>query len=272
MDNASRMNTAASSSDKGPRSIERIMAILEALTNASAGLTLSEIAKSATIPKSSLVGLLGGLTEQKCLKRDNSGRYILGPRFLALAMRVVTNQEFVPLLHPILVNLVQETGETAIIASLVHDEYLVTFLDKVESPNSIRYTVTLGERRELHCTVAGKLFLAEFQPEQFESYLANCPRKRFTEQTLTGKTELRTAISAIRREGIARTHDERLSGASGLAAPIYSASGEVLAAMMLAGPTERMRKNKEKNEALVIRAAQEATRLLGGKLPDSDTV
>ncbi|MBL4807537.1 MAG: IclR family transcriptional regulator [Rhodobacteraceae bacterium] len=268
LDKADRQPT----SDKGPRSVERILTILETLAITPTGATLSELAKTTCIPKSSMVGLLTGLTRQDCLKRDTSGRYFLGPRFITLAMNTNTNQEFVSLIHPNLVELVNKTGETAIIASLVPDEYLVTFLDKVESPSSIRYTVTIGERRELHCTVAGKLFLTYFPQKQFDTYLKSSRRKKFTEKTLTGKSELRSAIEDIQKDRIARTFDERLVGASALAAPIYSANGTVLAAIMLAGPTERMNKNSEKNERLVLQSARESTHLLGGKLPEEKAI
>tara|TARA_R110000787_G_scaffold6137_5_gene21688 strand:+ start:15944 stop:16783 length:840 start_codon:yes stop_codon:yes gene_type:complete len=256
-----------STSDKGPRSVERILTILETLASNRTGATLSELAKTAGIPKSSIVGLLTGLTEGNCLKRDSSGRYFLGPRFIALAMSTATNQEFVSLLHPSLLELVNKTGETAIIASLVLDEYFITFLDKVESPSSIRYTVTIGERRELHCTVAGKLFLSYLPEDRLETYLSTCRRKKFTDKTLTGKSELRAAIEEIKKDGFARTFDERVVGASALAAPIYSGNGQVLAAIMLAGPTERMRNNNKLNERLVLQTAEEASRLLGGSIP-----
>ena len=229
-----------STSDKGPRSVERILTILETLASNRTGATLSELAKTAGIPKSSIVGLLTGLTEGNCLKRDSSGRYFLGPRFIALAMSTATNQEFVSLLHPSLLELVNKTGETAIIASLLLDEYFITFLDKVESPSS---------------------------EDRLETYLSTCRRKKFTDKTLTGKSELRAAIEEIKKDGFARTFDERVVGASALAAPIYSGNGQVLAAIMLAGPTERMRNNNKLNERLVLQTAEEASRLLGGSIP-----
>ena len=71
-------------------------------------------------------------------------------------------------------------------------------------------------------------------------------------------------MARVRREGIARSHGERVSGASALAAPIFGVDGAVVAALLVAGPLERMRANARRNEGLVIAAAAECTRLAGG--------
>ncbi|WP_288902944.1 IclR family transcriptional regulator [uncultured Sneathiella sp.] len=253
----------------GPQSVGRIFSILESLASMDTGATLSQLAISASAPKTSLVGLLAGLTEEGCVSRDENGRYYLGPRFITLAMRAVSGREFLKLARPTLVDLARETGETAVIAALNHEGDMVTYLDKVESTNSIRYSVPIGENRELYCTVGGKLLLAFFESERLETYLRSHKRKRYTETTLTGKSEIKAALEKIRQEGIARTSDEQVHGSSGLAGPIYSNTGEVIAAILIAGPSERMRANAAQNEKLVIRAAKECTVATGGVPIDS---
>ena len=256
--------SAKPASRGGPQSVGRIFSILESLASMEAGATLSQLAISASAPKTSLVGLLAGLTDEGCLSRDENGRYYLGPRFITLAMRAVSGREFLKLIRPTLVDLARETGETAVIAALNHEGDMVTYLDKVESTNSIRYSVPIGENRELYCTVGGKLLLAYFESEQLQNYLRSHRRKRYTDTTLTGKPEILAALEKIRQEGIARTSNEQVQGSSGLAAPIYSDNGEVIAAILIAGPSERMHANAAQNERLIIQAAEECTRITGG--------
>ncbi|MEX1036865.1 MAG: IclR family transcriptional regulator [Sneathiella sp.] len=248
----------------GPQSVGRIFSILDSLAATDAGATLSQLAVSASAPKTSLVGLLAGLTEEGCLRRDDAGRYYLGSRFITLAMRAVSGREFLKLAHPALAELARETGETAVIALLNRDGDMVTYLDKVESINSIRYSVTIGENRELYCTAGGKLLLAFFEPDRLEEYLRSHRRQRYTDTTLTGKLGILAELEKIRREGIARTSDERVMGSSGLASPIYSNTGKIIAALLIAGPSERMRANAARNEKLVIQAAKECTTVTGG--------
>ena len=238
--------------------------MLEALANAENGATLSDLALDTGAPKTSLVGLLAGLTAEGCLARDATGRYFLGPRFLSLAMRAIAGRELIVLARPILADLVAATGETAVLGALAPDADLAIYLDKVESSNPIRYAVTVGERRELYGTALGKVLLAHFDPARLRHYLKSTQRRKFTETTITAGAKLEADLSAIRVNGIARTNDERIPGASGVAAPIFASDGTVAAVALIAGPSERMRANAETNERAVRQAAAECTRATGG--------
>ena len=248
----------------GPQSVGRIFAILDSIAGKRAGATLSELARIADAPKTSLVGLLAGLAAEGCLVRDEGGRYFLGPRVHALAMRAMAGRELAALVRPILAGLVEATGETAVLGALAPDADMALYLDKVESASSIRYAVAVGERRELYCTAMGKALLAYFEPARLKRYLKLTRREKFTPTTITGAADLEAELARVRRDGIARTDGERVSGASALAVPVFAAAGAVVAALLIAGPTERMRKNVKRNERLLMHAAAECTRLAGG--------
>lgn len=247
-----------------PQSVGRIFAILDLLAEGQAGATLSELALGAGAPKTSLVGLLAGLTEEGIVRRDETGRYHLGPAFISLAMRTVAGRELVTLARPFLSELVALTGETSVIGTLATDPHWLVYLDKQESPNPIRYAVDVGEQRELYCTALGKLLLAYFDDAALKNYLKHTTRKRFTATTLTAAAELGAELEAIRAQGMSRTRDERISGASGLAAPVTSGDGKVIAGLLIAGPSERMKKHAKKNEKHLRDVAAELTRVLGG--------
>ena len=258
------VSLSAAAPRSGPQSVGRIFTILDAIADGRAGATLSELARLAGAPKTSLVGLLAGLVAEGCVVRDESGRYGLGPRMHSLAMRAMAGRDLAALVRPVLAGLVAATGETAVLGALAPDAELALYLDKVESASSIRYAVTVGERRELYCTAMGKALLAQFEPARLKRYLQATPRRKYTTATITRAAELNAEMARVRREGIARSHGERVSGASALAAPIFGADGAVLAALLVAGPLERMRANARRNEGLVIAAAAECTRLAGG--------
>jgi DNA-binding IclR family transcriptional regulator len=248
----------------GPQSVGRIFAILETLSQSNSGASLSELAVRTDAPKTSLVGLLAGLTAERCLLRDAAGRYFLGPRFLSLAMQAISGRELLTLARPVLEKLVEETGETAVLGALVPDADLAIYLDKVESSNPIRYAVTVGERRHLYCTALGKVLLAYFEPDRLKRYLKATPLKRFTPTTITKASNLKADLAGIRQQGLSYTSDERISGASGIGAAIFSADGGVVAALAIAGPSERLRLNTVAIAKAVKRAAAECTRLSGG--------
>ena len=248
----------------GPQSVGRIFTILDSIAGSRAGATLSDLARITDSPKTSLVGLLAGLTAEGCLVRDEVGRYFLGPRVHALAMQAMAGRELAALVRPVLARLVEATGETAVLGALVPDADLAIYLDKVESSNSIRYAVSVGERRDLYCTAMGKVLLAHFEPARLKNYLKSTPREKFTPNTITSATNLLAELSRIRKDGIARSNGERVAAASALAAPVFAGNGTVVAALLIAGPTERMRANLRLNERHLLHAADACTRLAGG--------
>ena len=248
----------------GPRSVRRIVLTLEALCDADDGVTLSELASRMDAPKTSLVELLAGLTAEGCVERDAAGRYHLGSRFISLALRAASGRDLVTLARPLLVELVEVTGETVVLGILSPDRETAIYLDKVETDNPIRYTVSVGERRELYCTGVGKILLAYLEPDQRQKYIRSMARERFTTNTITSARALQSELARVRREGIARTIDERFLGASGIAAPIYSGDGRVMAAMLVAGPSDRVKKRSAQIEEAVREAADELSRLVGG--------
>lgn len=250
----------------GPQSVGRIFAILDRLAGNAKGASLGELALSINAPKTSLVGLLAGLTEEKCLVRDESGRYFLGPRFISLAMQAVSGRELTRLVRPAMEKLMEQTGETAVLGALADGADLAVYLDRVESNNPIRYAVAVGERRELHCTAIGKVLLAHFPSDRVEQHLKTMKREVFTKKTITDLKNVRKEMSRILEDGIAITSDERIVGASGIAAPIYGRDGNVIAAIAVAGPTERFLGHLIEHEKSVRDAAEECTRLAGGRV------
>ncbi|PJK31732.1 IclR family transcriptional regulator [Minwuia thermotolerans] len=239
----------------GPQSVRRVLRVLERLAVENEGVSLAELAAVTETPKTSLIGLLQGLTAENCLARDGAGHYRLGPQFLALATRVVFGRELVATLRPVLAELAAATGETAVLAALSGDGKRVTYLDRVESDNPIRYAVRVGEQREMHCTAGGKILLAHFDNEALDRYLANAELRAFTDQTITSRRKLRTELKRTRAEGLARTCDEGVVGASAIAAPVLAPDGSVAAALLIAGPTERMRRAAKDNERSLREAA-----------------
>lgn len=234
---------AAINRTPAPQSVERIFAILDHLAIEGGGDSLAGIARMADAPKTSMVGLLSGMLGGGYLARDAQGRYTLGPRMLSLAMRVSSRSDVTALARPILVDLARQTGETALLGAMAPEAEVSMYIDKVESTNPVRYTVSLGERRELYASAIGKLLLAHLDKARQEKYLRGNEMRAFTPNTITSVRRLRAELDEIAREGISRTRSERVAGASALAVPVFGADGRLLVGIVLAGPSERMRDN-----------------------------
>jgi DNA-binding IclR family transcriptional regulator len=256
---------APTASRGGPQSVGRLLCILERLAAHRAGATLAELASAVGAPKTSLVGLLAGLVAEDAVHRDETGRYRIGTRVLALAVRALSGQDLLTLARPVMTALAARTGETVAIGALAPDQEMAVYLAKVDSPNPVRYAVSVGERRELYCTAVGKALLAHFDTDRLARYLDDHPRRSYTPATLTRAPQLLRELERIRRTGVAFACDERFPGASGVAAPIVSPNGRVVAALLVAAPSERMRANAEAIEGALRDAARDCSRLVGAQ-------
>jgi DNA-binding IclR family transcriptional regulator len=252
-----------------PQSVDRIFAVIDYLALAPRGDSLAGIARAAAAPKTSMVGLLAGMVRAGYLARDAAGTYTLGARMFGLAVRVAARADLHVFARPILAELVEATGETALLGAMAPDAELAMYLDKVESPNPVRYTVATGERRELYASAMGKLLLAYLPEPRRDRYLKAEKLKAFTANTITSVRELRAELASIREQGVARTHAERVAGASALAAPVFGADGAFLVGLGVAGPSDRIRAQRPAMERALKDAARRLTALAAGLKPIS---
>ena len=98
----------------------------------------------------------------------------------------------------------------------------------------------LGRRTPVHCTASGKVILAYGPPAIRERLLAR-PLERSTAHTITVRAELEAHLGDALKDGFARTYEELEVGLDALAAPVFAASGEVVAALDVSGPSHRLR-------------------------------
>ena len=241
-----------------PQSVDRILAVLELLASSSAeGASLSELARRVNAPKSSLVSLLSGMVESGHLSKDSSGVYRLGARMFSLATRIVGSLDLASLARPLLERLAQETGETVLLGALAPSGDVAMYIDKVESRSALRYTVSLGEQRDLYSSAIGKLLLAYMPQSRQDAYLNTHQLKQYTPATLTAVAALRKDLDQIRARGYAVSAGEWIVSADALAAPVFGFGGELLAALVVAGPSERMRVHRDHHIHCLLEAASQ---------------
>ncbi len=217
------------------QSIERAFAVLAALANGPIGVT--EVAERAGLPKSTAARLLASLAHEGVAEQvPGDTRYRLGPRLLTLAARIRPARSLAALARPSLEALAQETGEAAGLS--VPDGDLAHYIDQVSSLNPVSVRDWTGSRIPLHAVSSGQVLLAFARPTFVQRYLGR-PMERFTERTLITADALLERMRAIRRDGYTWALEEFDEGISSVAAPVADASGEVVAALHLHGPSYR---------------------------------
>lgn len=245
-----------------PRSLRRLLGIFETVARAPDGLSLADLSARLKSPKSSLLTLLRPLTADGYLVHNN-GRYALGREIFALANNILSARKFSALIRSLMEEVHQLCGETIILATMDAENETVTYVDVIESSQLIRYSVPAGVTRPLYTSAAGQLLLA-YQDEKWrERYLKATKLRPLTERTITDVKVLRRKLETIRNGGVSLSVSEAVDGATGVAAPVFDADGQVIAAFLIAGPSDRQSRNREEWLRLAKEYAAKASRTLG---------
>jgi DNA-binding IclR family transcriptional regulator len=217
------------------QSIERAFTVLAALADGPLGVT--DVADRADLPKSTAARLLASLAREGVVEQiPGDTRYRLGQRLVTLAARIRPTRSLALLARPSLEALAETAGEAAGLS--VPDGRMVHYIDQVGSPNPVSVRDWTGSRIPLHAVSSGQVLLA-YAPATFVQRYLGRPMERFTDRTLVTADALLERMRAIRRDGYAWALEEFDKGISSVAAPVADASGEVVAAVHLHGPSYR---------------------------------
>jgi IclR family acetate operon transcriptional repressor len=223
--------------------VERALAVLDALSDGAPELGTNEIARRTGINASTVSRLLATLAGAGVVEHvAATGRYRLGIRLLQLGNSVLARLDMREVARPHLRTLVERTGETATLSAPgEHDAVTVDF---VQSASSVQSVARVGRPSVAHATATGKVMLAFGAADP-----APGPLKAYTKRTITNRERLGAELDRVRRVGFAEAMGEREEHLNAIAAPVFSAHGELAAIMGVQGPALRF--NREAMRAAV---------------------
>jgi len=188
--------------------IARAAAILRALEEETAGLSLGQIAQRVGLARSTVQRIVAALLAEKLVMAASpSGRVRLGPTILRLAASVRT--DFVSVARPFLTRLSNELHETVDLATVKKDH--LVFIDQVIGPQRLRTVSAVGETFPLYCTANGKAYLAELDRGAIERLIGQSYERR-TPKTLIRLNDLIDDLTSVRRSGVAFDREEHTLG------------------------------------------------------------
>jgi DNA-binding IclR family transcriptional regulator len=135
--------------------------------------------------------------------------------------------------------LLETTGETVQLGIIDHQSVL--YIYEMESRRAIRMAAAVGARAPLHCTAVGKVLLAS-QPEDYVKQVLELGLKAYTPKTITKNEELLEALAEVQQHDYATDDEESETGLRAIASPVRNHMGQVIAAVGLAAPVQRMNK------------------------------
>ncbi|WP_180994225.1 IclR family transcriptional regulator [Bacillus sp. Marseille-P3661] len=228
-------------------SIKNAINIINCFSTDTPELGVIDLAAQLNMNKSTVHHVVKSLTAEGILVKTKSRKYRLGSQLLGWGHTVTEQYKPFFMTIPYLDSLVKRTKEIVILATLENEE--VCCLAKIEPNKRIKFDTKVGARKPLHCSGAGKLFLAH-QSEKVIKKILSKKLEQLTENTITDPAILSIELEKIREQGYAIDNEESEFGLFSVSVPIYNFLGEVICSVSISGPEFRM-SNKDYLDQLI---------------------
>lgn len=216
--------------------VERAFRLLDLLSVAEEGLTLSDLARALSMSKGSMHGLLKTLETSRVIEQSEERRYVLGPRIYDLAQIYVQRAGLRHFALPVMRRLATNIAETVFLGKIEQNGVRIVecIMDEGERP-ALRISASRGTRVHLLAGATGRLVLASWTVAQRETYLKTHALPRFTKHSITDTQKFLHAVEEVARMGISVDYEEYLDGVNAVAAPIRGANSTVVALLWIVG-------------------------------------
>jgi IclR family acetate operon transcriptional repressor len=243
--------------------IERTFRILEALAAHPNGCGISDLSHDLGIAKSTTFNILTTLTELGYIYRtDADNKFHLSLKLFSLGSTAVERLDVRRVSASILQELVNVTGETANLGTIQGDE--AVYIECLSGPHLVTVNTFPGKRLPLHSTALGKALLAWLPQAQARAILAISDRQDPSSGIAANIDRLLAEFAHVRSQRYAVDNEEDAPGMRCVGAPIFDYTGQVVAAISLTAPTQRMPLEQIPETAvLVVESAERISRRLG---------
>lgn len=215
------------------KSLQKALAILDAVAASPHPLTTAEVATIARIARPTAYRLVHTLEAEGYLTSDSRGRLQPGFAVISLAAKVLDGDriraEALPQLHV----LAAATGERANLGGIFKGRVL--YMAGSDKPNLPVLHARFGRIVPVHCSAMGKAILSELSESEVRAILRDRPLPAFTETTITDIDRLLKALDEVRLQGYALNNAEYIAGWYSVAVPVRPKGGRTEVAVNLTG-------------------------------------
>ena len=202
-------------------------------------MTLGQLVNATGLARPTAHRLAIALERHRFVLRDAHGRFVLGSRFAELAA-AAGEDRLLTASGPILHTLLNRSGESAQIFRRQGEVRVC--IAAVERASGLRDSIPVGALLSMEAGSAAQILLAWEEPERLHQGLRHA---KFNAATL----------ATVRKRGWAESINEREEGVCSISAPIRNGSGQVMAAISISGPVNRMSTTPGRRYAPLVMAA-----------------
>ncbi|HUH95977.1 MAG TPA: IclR family transcriptional regulator [Anaerolineales bacterium] len=239
------------------QSIHRAIAILDCFHESQPELGVREIARQLELHPSTVGRMLTTLTSLGVLVQDKeTHRYRMGSKVLKWGAVYMGNVDLRLIARPYMQELRKTTEETISLDILDGSSRLC--VERIESPQQLRWVKKLGERMPFYASASGRVLLSFMAPGERSAILAAMHFEQLTSNTTTDPKVFEQELDLTRERGYAVSEGERVEGVSCVAAPVFDAGDKIIGAVTISGPSTRFSKKKiqQYGDLLLLTTAQ----------------
>lgn len=203
--------------------------------------TIDEIMPLVNLTRSNTHRTLQTLTHAGYVKKDTkTGSYKCTLKMFELGARQLAKLDVKKIAPTFMRELAHLTGETVHLSVL--EKLEVVYIDKIDSAQPLQAYSRIGGRAPAYAVATGKALLAFQSPTYLDMYSEEI--HKFTKNTNTSIRIIKEDLANIARVGYAINRGEWRQGIGGVAAPIFNALNNTVAAIGISGPLERLSHEK----------------------------
>jgi IclR family KDG regulon transcriptional repressor len=249
------------------QTVQRALDVLQVFIAHEGEVSLSDISKSSGLNVSTVYRIISVLRKNGyVIPGDSRGKYLIGAKFLEFSSIVKSTLKIEDLARPFMQNLQKLSNESVHISRV--QGYQMSYLEIIHSTQVLRIIPVIGVDAPLHCTAAGKVFLAQLSDKKFKKlFKSGKSLESYTSNTITDINELKKQLERVRKDGVAIDREECVLGVTDIAAPIMDSDGKLLACLGTFVPSPRATDEKIASLIPMIRnCALEISRALGYRI------
>jgi DNA-binding IclR family transcriptional regulator len=244
--------------DGGPRrgATARVLQVLVTLGAGQPPHSLADLAEATGLAKPTLLRLLRVLADEGFAAQDRDSRWRLTTLVFELGCSAVGIDHAMAEMRSALRSLAEVTGETVVY--VVYDAGHTVYVETVESQHPVHTSVKLGNRVPALATATGRAMLAWLDAAERDRVLdAGAAAASTTPEAL------RAALDETRTRGYAYNRDGLWPGVWGVGAPVFDRFGEVVGAVGMSAPVDRLPDDLGPLASAVVDAAGQASARAG---------
>lgn len=213
-------------------SITKAITILNCFSYENPRLRLKDISAITGINQPTAYRLLNTLKEFNLIEQHEVN-YSLGRGFLKYEGIVLNSMEIRRICLPYLEELSNNLKLNVNLAVL--DDNEVIYVARAETPYCTYGYFHIGMRRPIYCTALGKVLVCKTPEVVSEVFKRDV--NRYTLNTITDADTFLKEIEKVSLQGYAVDLEEWNNGINCIAAPLYDATGKIIAGISISGPT-----------------------------------